>query len=463
MGNRIIKISNFRKTIHYLQKNGVKRAFYAAKERIAEERKAEYIYMEPTREVLTAQREEAKLFSYRLSLVVPAYETKAEFLRELIESVLRQSYENWELVIADASSSDGVEKIVAEYIEKECRIRYMRLTENNGISANTNAGIETATGDYIGLLDHDDFLTPDALYEMAKAIYETEKMKKEPILLYSDEDKYENNTRCYVQPNIKYKFNLDLILSNNYICHLMFIKADVMKKLKLRKEYDGAQDYDLVLRVVGRLLEHTKVVDLETKMIHIPRVLYHWRCHEASTAENTASKSYAYEAGKAALEDFCSQRGWKTEIKHSLHLGFYEMTYHPDIFDVRPEVGVLGGRILDRKNIITSGIYDEDGKRLYKGVHKEYSGGSTHRAVLKQDCMAVDIRCMRVCQSLQPIFEQIMGIPYQEVGKQKLADVSGISCDEEGYRKLSMEFGRAVRKAGYLVVWDPKTTTKVKN
>ena len=135
MGNRIIKISNFRKTIHYLQKNGVKRAFYAAKERIAEERKAEYIYMEPTREVLTAQREEAKLFSYRLSLVVPAYETKAEFLRELIESVLRQSYENWELVIADASSSDGVEKIVAEYIEKECRIRYMRLTENNGISA----------------------------------------------------------------------------------------------------------------------------------------------------------------------------------------------------------------------------------------------------------------------------------------------------------------------------------------
>lgn len=471
MGKRILKISNIRKTLHYLKKNGVKHAYYAARERIEEERKTQYIYMKPAQNVLAVQREEAKQFPYKLSLVVPAYETKEEFLRELVESVLRQSFENWELVIADASSSDTVEKIAAEYIEKERvqkteehgRIRYMRLTENNGISANTNAGIETATGDYIGLLDHDDFLAPDALYEIAKAIQEAEKAEKEPILLYSDEDKYENNACYYIQPNRKYKFNLDLILSNNYICHLMFIKADVIKTLRLRKEYDGAQDYDLVLRVIGKLLENTKAVDLEMKIIHIPKVLYHWRCHEASTAENTASKSYAYEAGKAALEDFCIQRGWKTEINHSLHLGFYEMIYHPDIFAERPEVGVIGGRILDKDNKITSGIYDKEGNKLYQGVHKEYSGGSTHRAVLKQDCTAVDIRCMRVCKSLQPVFEQIMGVSYQEIGKQKLVDVSGISCDEEGYRKLSMEFGRAVRKAGYLVVWDPKITTKVKN
>ena len=105
-------------------------------------------------------------------------------------------------------------------------------------------------------------------------------MEKEPVLLYSDEDKYENNTRCFVQPNIKHKFNLDLILSNNYICHLMFVRADVIKTLKLRKKYDGAQDYDLVLRVIGTLLENTKAVDLENQIVHIPKVLYHWRCHE---------------------------------------------------------------------------------------------------------------------------------------------------------------------------------------
>ncbi|MDE5931394.1 MAG: glycosyltransferase, partial [Lachnospiraceae bacterium] len=443
MGNRIVKFSNVKKTIHYLQKNGIRHTFYAAKERIEEEKRAEYVYQEPDEAYLAVQREEGKRFSYRFSIVVPAYETKEAYLKELIDSVRRQSYEGWELIIADASTGSRVEDIVTAYREKEQerRLRYIRLTENGGISENTNAGIAAAAGDYIGLLDHDDLLAPDALYEMALAIYSAEQKKETPVLLYSDEDKYEDNKR-YRTPNRKTKFNLDLILSNNYICHFMVVRADMMKTLKLRKKYDGSQDYDLVLRVVGSLLASAKGQDLERYILHIPRVLYHWRCHEQSTADNTASKLYAYDAGKAALEDFCRKQDWKVQVSHSLHLGFYQISYIPDIFTVRGDVGMIGGRILDGHNKIISGIYDEKGNRLYQGLHKEYSGGSTHLAVLMQDCAAVDIRCMRLCRELRPVFEEITGVPYKENGKMRLADVSGISCDEEGYRKLSMELGR---------------------
>lgn len=494
MGNRILTVGNVRKTIHYLKKNGIRHAYYAAKERIEEEKKSSYTYIEPKEEILAAQRAEQDRFSNLFSIVVPAYETKESFLREMIDSVIEQSYEGWELVITDAGTGNKVERIVREYQEKEKRIRYIRLEENRGISENTNAGIEAAAGDYIGLLDHDDLLTKDALYEMAAAIAQAEAQGKQPVLLYSDEDKYinninydkENNNKknsnkknnnnydrennnnyckgtdsdkgisCYKDVNKKENFNLDLILSNNYICHFMVMEAEQMKKLKLRREYDGAQDYDLTLRAVSSLLDTLPPQKLADKILHIPKVLYHWRCHEQSTAENTASKTYAYEAGKAALEDFCRARGWRTEVSHSLHLGFYQLAYLPDMFTVRSDVGIIGGRILDRKNKITSGIYNEEGKKLYYGLPKEYSGGSTHRAVLMQDCAAVDIRCMRIRPALQPLFEEITGAAYQEQGNLKLADISGISCDEEGYRKLSMELGKAAAAKGYLVVWNPQ-------
>lgn len=483
MGNNILNAANIRKTINYLRKNGICHAYYAAKERIEEEKKTDYIYEEPKETVLKMQREIWKKMPYRFSIIVPAYETKAEYIRELIDSVRKQSYERWELIIADAGTSSSVEDIVAEYQEKEHerRIRYIRLIENRGISENTNAGIEAADGDYIGLLDHDDILTPDALYEIADVIYKSEKKGGHPALIYSDEDKFTdknittqnekgydfrsgNTARIYKDVNKKYDFNLDLILSNNYICHFMVTDAKLMKSLKLQKKYDGAQDYNLVFRIIDSLLASIgmdNVTELNKMVLHVPKVLYHWRCHESSTAENTASKTYAYEAGKTALSDFCEKRGWKTQIDHSLHLGFYQINYLPDMFSVRSDVGLIGGRILDGRNKIVSGIYNEKGERLYVGVHKEYSGGSTHRAALMQDCAAVDIRCVRVCSALQPLFEQITGVAYCEAGKQKLADVSRISCDEEGYRKLSMELGRAAAKMGYLVVWNPLITIKL--
>ena len=179
--------------------------------------------------------------------------------------------------------------------------------------------------------------------------------KETPVLLYSDEDKFENNG-SYRTPNRKENFNLDLILSNNYICHFMMVRTDWMKRMKLRKKYDGAQDYDLVLRIVGGLMQSVPAVRLPEQIVHVPSVLYHWRCHEQSTADNTASKMYAYDAGKAALEDFCRSRGWKTQISHSLHLGFYRIEYIPDILTARRDVGIVGGRILDGHNKIASGI-----------------------------------------------------------------------------------------------------------
>ncbi len=476
MGRQIISVDNFNKTVRYFRKNGIRHAYYAAKERIEEKKRDCYCYREPSAAVLEKQREETADSRDLFSIVVPAYETREVFLHEMIDSVRGQSYGKWELIIVDASSSSSVEKAVGQILEETAdeRIKYQHLRENKGISGNTNAGIETARGDYIALLDHDDLLAPDALYHMAKALQRCREKGEQPALLYSDEDKFENrddDNGSYTSAHRKSEFNLDLILSNNYVCHFMAVEAGLMKRLKLREEYDGAQDYDLVLRVVDHVYRTTILQDFMQKFVHIPEILYHWRCHAGSTAQNTASKTYAYEAGKAALEDFCHRRGWEVKVAHSLHLGFYEITYLPDLLSVRKEIGIVGGRILDADKKIRAGAYDKDGACMYEGLHREYSGGSTHRAVLKQDVYAVDIRCMQVTPALWKVYEEITGLPYRERvirygrGKGKsersIADLSGLGCDEAGYRKLSMELGAAAARLGYLVVWDPSITCSI--
>lgn len=471
MRNRILKTSNLKKTVNYIKKNGVRHAFYAAKERIEEERRLDYCYRKPSEELLETQRRESSGYPELFSIVVPAYETQDEFLREMMESVRKQSYHKWELIVADASSSNAVRNVVEEVIGKsgDCRIKYRRLEENRGISCNTNAAIALAAGDYIALLDHDDLLAPDALYHMAMGIRRAKSRGVKPALLYTDEDKYDNNTGYYINPHRKKDFNLDLILSNNYICHFMAVEAGLLKRLQLRREYDGAQDYDLVLRIIGELYKITPVrnllYDLPDKIVHIPRILYHWRCHADSTAENTSSKSYAYEAGREALADFCANMGWKAEVRHGLHLGFYEIAYQPDILTARDEVGIAGGRILNAHGRICGGAMDVDGSCLYEGLHKEYSGGSTHRAALKQDVPAVDIRCIQVRKELRREFEHITGLSYKErtirCGKGRhatriqIADVTRLVCDEAGYRKLSLELSKAAENLGYFVVWNP--------
>lgn len=377
------------------------------------------------------------------------------------------------LLIMDASADATVERTVRQVIHEtgDLRIRYSRLSKNKGIAGNTNEGIALAGGDYIALLDHDDFITPDALYEMACSLHRGRQTGCMPALLYSDEDKYDEGSKTFVFPNKKKKFNLDLILSNNYICHFMAVEAGLMKSLKLREDYDGAQDYDLVLRVVDSLWSREALMPETARICHIPKVLYHWRSHRNSTALNTGSKTYAYEAGRRALADFCAGRGMRVQVEHSLHLGFYRIVYEPDLLGARKDAGMTGGRILDAKGRIFAGGYDEEGRCLYEGLPARFTGGSTHLAALRQDCAAADIRCMRLRKELQPLYSEITGLPYREKilwvkdGRKKkeirIADVSGLACDEAGYRKLSMALGEAVRREGYLVVWDPEITIRL--
>lgn len=493
MGQGIFKIGNLRKTYYYLRKNGLKSAYYAALERIMSEKGSPYRYEPPEEDRLAKQRVSASKYHYKFSILVPAYETKEEYLQEMVGSVLGQSYGNLELIIADASRSGQVRELIETY--KDSRLIYLPLKENGGISENTNRALEAAAGDYVGLLDHDDVLTPDALYEMAAAINERENSGNTPWLLYSDEDKGNGKLTEFYEPHFKPELNVDLLLSNNYICHFTVMKRELMRELGFRAAYDGAQDYDLVLRAVGKLLYEDSADDRQAPagrkaVVHVPKVLYHWRCHDSSTAENPESKRYAYEAGKRALEDFLHARGWQGTVGHTKHLGFYRIDYGRNMFGQRRDVGVVAGRLLDGRKRICGGAFDKNGKRLYAGLHRNFSG-YMHRAVLLQEVCGADIRRMRVREELWPVFEEVFGVPYQEdadgwfdcagmepgaeteqrmPGKQRRWEKrrrsekqerqipggrqpSGISRER---RKQCMEFGRRVRREGYTVVWMPE-------
>jgi len=456
----ILKVSNLRKTWYYLKKNGIRQAYYAIRERVAREQAENYEYLAPSKEELDRQREEGRKFTIRFSILVPAYETKEEHLRDMIDSVLNQTYGNFELVLADASTSDCVEKVVKTYGDK--RILYRRLKINGGISANTNQALMYATGDYAGLLDHDDLLTPDALYEMAVCIREAEERNIELQLLYSDEDKCDGTATRYFESNRKTEFNLDLILSNNYICHFTVMKRQLMQELGFRTVCDGAQDYDILLRAVNSMMGKGKnrTKKQELPIAHISKVLYHWRCHEQSTAENPASKQYAYEAGKRAVENFMKARGYKGIVSHTRHLGFYRVEYQPDLLSNRPDVAVVGGKLLNKKNIITGGIYKADGTPLYNGLHKEFSG-YMHRASLQQEAEMVDVRCMKVSLEAEQILEELIGLPYLKNPKNGRFDFRDCLKEDVDYVDLSRRFCQKIKENGYRIVWDPEMHEKL--
>lgn len=457
---KIIKISNLKKTLRYLRKNGLRRAYYAMKERVQTERLEDYAYVPVKEDDLQGQREEGKNFHTRFSILVPAFETREEYLRAMLDSVLAQTYGNYELILADASESNQVEQVVKSYADR--RIMYRRLKMNAGISANTNQALMYATGDYAGLLDHDDVLTPDALYEMAACIEAYEKKEIELQLLYSDEDKCDGAQLRYFELNRKPEFNLDLIMSNNYICHFLVMKRQFMQELGFRSVCDGAQDYDLVLRAVNVMLgkDKRRTSRIELPVAHIDKVLYHWRCHEQSTAENPASKQYAYDAGKRALEDFLRARGFKGIVAHLRHLGFYRVEYQPDLLSNRPDTAVVGGKLIDKKNKITGGIYNAQGEPLYEGLHKEFSG-YMHRAVLQQEAEMIDIRCMKVSRPAEAVLEELIGLPYLQHPGTGRFDWRDCLNDDVDYLDLSKRFCERIRALGYRIVWDPDMIEKI--
>lgn len=449
-----LNLANLKKTIYYLRRNGLKNTWYAAKERMEEQNALPYSFMPITEEEAEMQRKASEDMSVTFSIAVPTYHTKEEQLQEMIESVLNQTYPRWELVLADASSDDSVEKVVKTFADD--RIRYIRLQDNAGISENTNRAIEAACGEYIGLLDHDDVLTQDALYEMASAIENGKKAGIEVKLLYSDEDKCNGDRTQYFEPHQKEDFNLDLFLSNNYICHFMVLESELIKELKFRKEYDGAQDYDLALRAVSELLEHVE------QIAHIGKVLYHWRCHADSTAQNPQSKQYAYEAGKRAVQAFADRHGYKAQAEHLKHLGFYRLEYKENPLKTRADLGAVGGKLI-KKGKIAGGRISRQGDVYYGDLPAVFSG-PFHRAVLQQNAEAVDIRCIQMKEECYSLFEEIVGVPYRETvirensGKnaeeQRIFDVSLLPTDSD-FEGISIALGKALKEAGYRILWEP--------
>lgn len=455
-------VQNVRKTINYGKKNGYKEALCAAWERVTAKYYADYTYTEPKETELSAQRADDSVKGIKLSLAVPAYETKPEYMRALIQSCLDQSYENWELIIADGSETELVAQTVAEYQDK--RICYVRLAENEGIADNTNQALALATGDYCGLLDHDDVLTLDALYHMAKAIMESQKKNISPVMLYSDEDKCDSDGKNFFDPHIKLDFNLDLIMTNNYICHFMMIKTEELKRLQIRKQYDGAQDFDLVLRIVSSLLlkeREGQGAKVEEQILHVPRVLYHWRCHEASTAENPLSKMYAYEAGRKALADFTRRMGWKADIRHNKHLGFYRIAYRNCVLQHRDDLAAVGGFVVSQGKIRSG---------LYKGQPLIYAG-YMNRMDLYQNVTNLDIRNLAVNKKYQTVYEKVTGHPYintfyvegeipENRGMKELPQWI-TELDAEQLEKLNRRLSRQLLVEGGRLLLDPENIRKV--
>lgn len=269
----------------------------------------------PTEETLETQRKQKFDYSPLISIAVPAYQTPVEFLRQMIESLIVQTYSNWELCIVNASPDNGeMQKVLAEYSAGDSRVRFCNLKENLGIAENTNRAFAMTKGEFVGLLDHDDLLAPNALYEIVKILQD----HPQADALYTDEDKVTTELDEHFQPHLKPDFNLDLLRSNNYICHFFVVRKSIVEKAGgFRKEFDGAQDYDFIFRCTENAGE----------VLHVPEILYHWRTHKASTADNPASKMYAFEAGKRAIEAHLERTGTKGEVSHTQDLGFYRVKY----------------------------------------------------------------------------------------------------------------------------------------
>lgn len=411
----------------YFQKHGLRALFKKSVHKI-QNIQDDYDYNEwykkvrITDEELAKQRESTADFAMQptFSIVIPVYATPEKFLRRMLDSIREQTYPKFEVCLVDATPYAKIQhdpaqgrtpqEVLAEYAAADSRFRYATLTENLGIAENTNAAIRMATGDFIVLADHDDELEPQALYECVRAI----NAHPDVQVLYSDEDKVDFEDIYYFEPHFKTDFNPDLLRSVNYICHLFVARRSLLdaiaetaadgRKIYERSAYDGAQDYDLILRATekAQAMEQARLVsfanasagnavtgpqrssvvastkagvddqtaatevDVEPKesaqpalaaalnsldqallrqgrftssnIIHIPMVLYHWRAHQASTAQHPEAKLYAFEAGARAVYDHCKRIGLPVKkVEQGITYGFY----HPIYENQQPLISVV--------------------------------------------------------------------------------------------------------------------------
>lgn len=410
----------------YFRKHGLRALFKKSVHKI-QNMQDDYDYNEWYKKVrisddeLAKQRESAGDFAQQptFSIVIPVYATPEKFLRRMLDSIRAQTYPKFEVCLVDATPYAKIQhdpaqgrtpqEVLAEYAAADSRFRYETLAENLGIAENTNAAIRMATGDFIVLADHDDELEPQALYECVRAI----NAHPDVQVLYSDEDKVDFEDIYYFEPHFKTDFNPDLLRSVNYICHLFVARRSLLdaiaetdadgRKIYERSAYDGAQDYDLILRATekAQAMERARLVscanasadnavtdaqqsdavastvgvdgqtaateaDAEPKksaqpalaaaldpldqallrqgrftssnIIHIPMVLYHWRAHQASTAQHPEAKLYAFEAGARAVYDHCKRIGLPIrKVEQGITYGFY----HPIYENQQPLISVV--------------------------------------------------------------------------------------------------------------------------
>ncbi|MBL1223882.1 glycosyltransferase family 2 protein [Enterococcus sp. BWR-S5] len=264
----------------------------------------------PNKRELAKQRKIVFKNQPLISIVIPLYKTPEFYLNQLVDSIKAQSYENWELCLSDGSGENSPIRGMLEKIEKsDARIKVVHNEKQLHISDNTNEAIKVATGDYIAFADHDDVLTANALFENVLLI------NKHPDaeMIYSDEDKVDAENK-YVQPHFKPDFSIDMLCSVNYVCHFLVVKRNIIEQVgMLQSEYDGAQDHDFVLRC-SEVTEH---------IYHIPKILYHWRISEDSTAENPDSKRYAVEAGRKAVQAHYDRIGVPAVVEEGKYFGLY--------------------------------------------------------------------------------------------------------------------------------------------
>ena len=323
-----INIKNIKTFWHYITKFGIKGAFKKVYT-VYTETSSEEIYQiwiennEPDSNELELQKKHIFDYSPKISILVPMYKTPITFFQELLNSVVNQTYSNWELCLADGSPEKNEE--IENLIKHDNRIKYKFLNKNMGISENTNEALKLSSGDFIGFLDHDDTLTPFALFEIVKCINENPDVQ----FIYSDEDNISENSDKRIPGNFKPDFSINTLLSKNYICHFSVFKKDLMDKLGgLRSKYDGSQDHDLVLRMT----------ELTDKIIHIPKVLYHWRSFDTSFSRAQANLSKTDSSGVAAVQDYLNRLGISATVSYGKHPHFYDVFY--DVIG-NPKVSII--------------------------------------------------------------------------------------------------------------------------
>lgn len=279
----------------------------------------------PNSHSLDMQRKKVFGIQPTFSIIVPLYKTPISYFKEMVDSVVAQTYSKWELILVNSYPEKALTLEIDKAIKADDRIRVVTLTQNLGISENTNRGIEVAQGDYVSFLDHDDFLEPNTLYEYVEAINK----KPNSELLYCDEDKVAEDG-IYFQPFFKPDFSIDLLRNNNYICHMLTIKKTLLDRLELSsKEFDGAQDHNLTLQAVEKT----------NNITHVPKVLYHWRVSPSSTSSNSESKPYAIQSGIQSVKNHLKRLNISAEVSPAERPFTYHVRYC--VPEPKPKVSII--------------------------------------------------------------------------------------------------------------------------